>query len=331
MNGGSVVMSAPTGKVSRAAAQASGGSTDAVVRVRGLRMDYGATEVLKGVDFTARRGEVVVLLGPNGAGKTTTIEILEGFRKRSAGAVDVLGTDPERGGEDWRARLGVVLQSWRDHGGWRVRDLLRHFGRFYAPYSTPERARPHDADELLERVGLADHAGTRINKLSGGQRRRLDVAIGVIGRPELLILDEPTAGFDPRARRNFHELVHDIVDTDDTAILLTTHDLDEAEKLADRILILAGGTIVADGSADQLSTMATQESEVVWSVEGRRHVHSTAEPARHVAELYRAHGEALTDLRVTRPSLEDVYMAMVQRYESGDAETAAAEFTKEIR
>jgi ABC-2 type transport system ATP-binding protein len=323
-------MNSPAGEASRAAVQASGGSTDAVVRVRGLRMAYGATEVLKGVDLTARRGEVVVLLGPNGAGKTTTIEILEGFRKRSGGTVDVLGTDPEHGGEDWRARLGVVLQAWRDHGRWRVRDLLRHFGRFYAPYSTPRRA-PHDADELLERVGLADHADTRINKLSGGQRRRLDVAIGVIGHPELLILDEPTAGFDPQARRSFHELVHDIVDTDDTAVLLTTHDLDEAEKLADRILILVGGTIVADGSVEQLSALVERESEVSWRVGDQRHVHVTDSPARHVAGLYAALGDELTDLRVVRPSLEDVYLDMVKRHESGETGPTAHAFVKEIR
>lgn len=324
-------MSAPTGEVSRAAAHASGEPADTVVRVSGLRMNYGSTEVLKGVDFSARRGEVVALLGPNGAGKTTTIEILEGFRKRSAGAVDVLGSDPEHGGEDWRARLGVVLQTWRDHGGWRVRDLLSHFGLFFAPYSTQDRVRPHDTDALLERVGLSDQADTRINKLSGGQRRRLDVAIGVVGRPELLFLDEPTAGFDPRARRSFHELVHDIVDADDTTVLLTTHDLDEAEKLADRILLLAGGTIVADGSVEQLSALVERESEVSWRVGDQRHVHVTANPARHVAELHTALGDDLADLRVVRPSLEDIYLDMVERYESGDAESAAHEFVKEIR
>lgn len=304
---------------------------DTVLQVRDLQMSYGSSQVLKGVDFTARRGEVLALLGPNGAGKTTTIEILEGFRGRSAGEVDVLGSDPQQGNESWRSRLGVVLQSWRDHGTWRVRDLVHHYGRFYAPYSTPERTRPHDTDELLRRVGMAEHADKRVNKLSGGQRRRVDVAIGVVGRPELLFLDEPTAGFDPSARREFHDLVHQLADDEDTTILLTTHDLDEAEKLADRILILAGGTIVADGSADQLSSLVARESEVVWSVDGQRRVHSTTSPVMHIARLYAEHGDGVTDLRVTRPSLEDVYMAMVQRHESGDAEAATAEFTKEIR
>ena len=223
-----------------------------VVRVRGLRMRYGANDVLHGVGFEAYRGEVVCLLGPNGAGKTTTIEILEGFRMRSAGEVAVLGVDPAHGGEDWRARLGVVLQSWRDHGKWRVRELLAHLGRYYAPYSTASHPRPWDADELIAAVGLTEHAHKKLKSLSGGQRRRLDVAIGIVGRPELLFLDEPTAGFDPEARREFHDLVHRLSDELDTTILLTTHDLDEAEKLADRILILNGGRIIADGSADAL-------------------------------------------------------------------------------
>src|SRR5690242_17226285 len=183
-----------------------------VVRVRGLRMRYGANDVLHGVEFEAHRGEVVCLLGPNGAGKTTTIEILEGFRMRSAGEVSVLGADPARGGEDWRARLGVVLQSWRDHGKWRVRELLAHLGRYYAPYSTDRITRPWDPDELVAAVGLTEHADKKVSRLSGGQRRRLDVAIGIVGRPELLFLDEPTAGFDPEARREFHDLVHALSD-----------------------------------------------------------------------------------------------------------------------
>ncbi|GAA1105354.1 MAG: ABC transporter ATP-binding protein [Nocardiopsis sp. BM-2018] len=316
---------------SRASAPATGTPAETVLRVSDLRMNYGSTEVLKGVDLTARRGEVIALLGPNGAGKTTTIEILEGFRRRSAGDVDVLGSDPDHGDEEWRSRLGVVLQSWRDHGAWRVRDLLHHFGRFYAPHSTPERVRPHETDALLDLVGLTEHATKRIKTLSGGQRRRLDVAIGVVGRPELLFLDEPTAGFDPKARRDFHDLVFRLADEEDTTILLTTHDLDEAEKLADRILLLAGGRIVADGSPAQLSSLIAQDSEVTWSVDGQRHVHSTDNPAKHVAELYAEHADAVTELRVTRPSLEDVYLAMVQRYESGDAERAAEEFTKETR
>jgi predicted ABC-type transport system involved in lysophospholipase L1 biosynthesis ATPase subunit len=156
-------------------------AVDTVVDVRGLRMRYGSRDVLVGVDFTVRRGEVITLLGPNGAGKTTTIEILEGFRLRSAGEVSVLGVDPARGDERWRARVGVVLQSWRDHGRWKVRDLLTHLGGYYAPYATPERERPYDVDKLIETVGLAEQAEQRLVALSGGQRRRLDVAVGPAG------------------------------------------------------------------------------------------------------------------------------------------------------
>ena len=298
----------------------------AVIEVRGLRMRYGAVDVLKDVGFTARKGEVLVLLGPNGAGKTTTIEILEGFRARSAGEVRVLGTDPIEGGERWRARLGVVLQSWRDHGKWKVRELLAHLGRYYAPYSTPDHERPYDADELIETVGLSEHAEKKISSLSGGQRRRMDVAIGIVGRPELLFLDEPTAGFDPHARREFHDLVHRLADLEDTTILLTTHDLDEAEKLADRILVLAGGAIIADGSADALSRKMSTNAEVKWSQDGQRLVHAPSDATRFVRELFEQHGEEISDLEVRRASLEDAYMSLVRDFESGQGGRAAREF-----
>jgi ABC-2 type transport system ATP-binding protein len=299
-----------------------------VIDVRGLHMRYGSKDVLNGVDLVARRGEVLVLLGPNGAGKTTTIEILEGFRMRSAGEVGVLGVDPAKGDEQWRARLGVVLQSWRDHSRWRVRELLNHLGGYYAPYSTPDRPRPYDVDQLLETVGLSDHAGRKLSTLSGGERRRLDVAIGLVGRPELLFMDEPAAGFDPKARRDFHDLVHRLTDLEDTTILLTTHDLDEAEKLADRILILAGGRIVADGSADQLARQVSGKAEVRWSRDGGHFVHSTADATKFVRELFVQHGNEIADLEVHRASLEDTYMAMVHRHETGHAEDAVNGFER---
>src|SRR5690349_22140227 len=282
-------------------------------------MRYGKTDVLNRVSFTARRGEVLAVLGPNGAGKTTTIEILEGFRIRSAGQVGVLGVDPAHGGEDWRARIGIVLQSWRDHGKWRVRELLANLGSYYAPYSSPGASRPWDTDELIALVGLAEHAHKRIRQLSGGQRRRLDVAVGIVGRPELLFLDEPTAGFDPEARREFHDLVHRLADREEATILLTTHDLDEAEKLADRILILAAGRIIADGSADELSRLMSTQAEVRWSRDGQRFVHSADEPTRFVRELFRQYGESVGDLEVRRASLEDTYMALVRQAESGES------------
>lgn len=292
-----------------------------VLDVESLRMRYGTRDVLQDVTFQAHQGEVLVLLGPNGAGKTTTIEILEGFRMRSAGRVEVLGTDPAHGDEAWRARLGVVLQSWRDHGKWRVRELLDYLGMFYTPYSTDHIRRPWDTDELIAAVGLGERADAKVMTLSGGQRRRLDVAIGIVGRPELLFLDEPTAGFDPQARREFHDLVHRLADDEQTTIMLTTHDLDEAEKLADRILILAGGRIIADGSADQLSRRIAGEAEIKWTRDGQRFVHTTTESTKYVYELFQQHGEEIKELEVRRASLEDTYMTLVQRFESGQGES----------
>lgn len=294
------------------------------IEVRGLRMRYGTNDVLKGVDLRADPGEVIVLLGPNGAGKTTTVEILEGFRMPSAGEVSVLGAAPATGNEAWRARLGVVLQSWRDHGNWRVRELLAHFAAHYTPYSTAERPRPRDVDGLLAEVGLADHAGAKISSLSGGQRRRLDVAIGIVGRPEVLFLDEPTAGFDPQARRDFHDLLHGMSDEEGTTILLTTHDLDEAEKLGDRILILAGGRIVAEGSAERLARQVGGGSEVRWTRAGQRFVHTAQDGTAFVRELLAQHGDEVADLEVKRASLEDAYMELVARHESGRTDEAAA-------
>ncbi|MFE7718306.1 ABC transporter ATP-binding protein [Nocardia rhizosphaerihabitans] len=304
-------------------------SNGVVLDVQQLRMRYDDTDVLHDVTFQAERGEVLVMLGPNGAGKTTTIEILEGFRRRSAGRVDVLGTDPEHGDEQWRARIGVVLQSWRDHAKWRVRELLQHLGSFYVPYSTQHTQRPWDTDDLIELVGLTEHAGAKVATLSGGQRRRLDVAIGIVGRPDLLFMDEPTAGFDPAARRDFHDLVHRLADLEETTVLLTTHDLDEAEKLADRILILAGGRIIADGSPDELSRSIAGEAQVSWTVDGQRFVHTTTESTKYVHELFKQHGEAIADLEVRLASLEDTYMTLVRRAESGEG-TAAVHTLAEV-
>ncbi|GAA1277577.1 ABC transporter ATP-binding protein [Saccharothrix xinjiangensis] len=276
--------------------------------MRGLRVRYGPRDVVDGVDLTVAEGEVVALLGPNGAGKTTTIEVLEGFRKRSAGEVRVLGVDPERGDEAWRARLGVVLQSWRDHGRWRVRELLSYLAALYAPY----RPDVFGADELLALVGLTDHARSRVGVLSGGQRRRLDVAIGLVGRPDLLFLDEPTVGFDPEARREFHEVLGRL---SATAVLLTTHDLAEAEKLADRIAVLVAGRVVADGTAAELAARIAGDTEVRYRLHGREHVLSVADSTDYVRELFAEHGRAVDDLEVRRASLEDVYLALVRESE----------------
>jgi ABC-2 type transport system ATP-binding protein len=271
------------------------GRNAAAIEVAGLRMAYGEKEVLRDVTFTVSPGEVIALLGPNGAGKTTTIEILEGFRKPSAGHVRVLGAEPARGDERWH-------------------QLLYHLSRYYEPYARPDRP-PFDTAELIGAVGLTQQAGQRIRQLSGGQRRRLDVAIGIVGRPEVLFLDEPTAGFDPQARRDFHDLVHRLSDLDDTTILLTTHDLDEAEKLADRILILSGGRIVADGSPDRLARELSRDAQVRWSRDGEHFVHATQDATGFVRELFEQYGGQIGDLEVRRATLEDTYMAIVRMEE----------------
>ena len=281
------------------------------IRTRGLRMSYGSNHVLRGIDLEIARGEVVVLLGPNGAGKTTTVEILEGFRKPSAGSVEVLGADPHTAGDAWRSRVGIVLQSWRDHAKWRVRELLDYLGGFYLPYSgiTP---RPWPVDDLLAAVGLADDADTPIGKLSGGRRRRLDVASGLIGRPELLFLDEPTAGFDPQARRDFHDLLASLSDLE-TTILMTTHDLDEAEKVASRILMLVDGGIIADGSPDALRRQDFGKAEVRWFDGEQYQVHPTDDPVEFLRGLLTDPDATVEELEVRRNSLEDVYLKAVER------------------
>ncbi|RDI25342.1 ABC transporter ATP-binding protein [Lentzea flaviverrucosa] len=283
--------------------------------VEGLRMRYGSTDVLHDVTLQVRRGEVVCLLGPNGAGKTTTIEILEGFRMRSAGRVSVLGVDPASGDEAWRARVGVVLQSWRDHARWRIRELLQHQGSYYAPYSDSEVQRPWDADELIAAVGLTEHAHKKLRMLSGGQRRRVDVAIGMVGKPELIFLDEPTAGLDPEARREFHSLVAEVSGQGHTTIVLTTHDLAEAEKLATRIMILDGGRIVADGTAAELRDSIAGEDQVSWTLDGERHTESTTDATKFIFDLFKEHGDAVADLDIKKASLEDTYLTIVSRAE----------------
>ena len=305
-------------------------TAEPVVSVRSLRMRYGDHDVLTGVDLDVSAGEVVCLLGPNGAGKTTTIEILEGFRIRSAGEVSIFGVDPATAGESWRARTGVVLQSWRDHPRWTPRQLLTHLGAFYAPYGTAARPRPWDVDELMAVVNLTELADRKIGTFSGGQRRRLDVAIGIVGRPELLFLDEPTAGFDPQVRRDFHDLVHRLADLDGTTVLLTTHDLDEAEKLADRVLILAGGRIVADDSPAGLSRRVGGTAEVRWTSGGEQFVHATDDAAVFLRGLLNEPGD-VQDLEVHRASLEDAYLALSQQHEAGGAEQAARRFLEVTR
>jgi ABC-2 type transport system ATP-binding protein len=300
------------------------GSELSAIAVDGLRMRYGNRDVLQDVTFQIAQGEVVCLLGPNGAGKTTTIEVLEGFRLRSAGHVVVLGADPAAADEEWRARVGIVLQSWRDHGKWRVRELIAHLGSYYARYSGEAVRRPWKPDELVAAVGLTEQANQEIRTLSGGQRRRLDVAVGIVGRPEVLFLDEPTAGFDPEARREFHGLIGRIAADGRTTVLLTTHDLAEAEKLADRILILSDGRVIADGTRAELAQRIAGADEVRWRLDGSRFAESTTDSTRFAFDLFRRYGEAVADLEVRRASLEDTYLAIVQQAELGAVAAAGA-------
>ena len=268
-----------------------------VVSVRDLRKTYGAFTALDGVSFDIERGETFALLGPNGAGKSTTIEILEGYRDRSGGEASVLGVDPGKGGLDWKAKLGIVLQSTGESGNVTVREQLTHFAGFYP--------NPRGVDEVIAAVGLEDKQKTLIRKLSGGQRRRVDVALGIIGRPELLFLDEPTTGFDPEARRQFWSLIEQLKH-EGTTILLTTHYLDEAAHLGDRAGVIAGGRLIELGAIDELGGPDARVPVVRWRENGVLHEERTSTPGAVVARLGEPDG-----LEVIRPSLEDIYLELV--------------------
>jgi len=270
------------------------------IRIQGLRKAYGDHQAVDGLDLDIPTGEVFALLGPNGAGKSTTVEILEGHRRRDSGEVSVLGVDPGQAPRSWRARVGMVLQSATDAADLTVAEAVRHFARYY-----PD---PRDPDEVIELVGLTGKAGTRGGQLSGGQRRRLDVALGIIGRPELVFLDEPTTGFDPEARRQFWSLIR-LLAAEGTTILLTTHYLDEAEALADRVAVIARGRIVAEGSPKTLGGRATADATVRWIGLDGPQVRRTPHPTALITQL--AAHEELAELTVTRPSLEDVYLDLI--------------------
>ncbi|WP_168625774.1 ABC transporter ATP-binding protein [Cryobacterium sp. BB307] len=277
--------------------------TDPVVSVRDLNKRYGDFAAVDGISFDIERGETFALLGPNGAGKSTTIEILEGYRDRTDGQVSVLGTDPRHGGLDWKARLGIVLQSTGESGNVTVREQLRHFAGFY-PH-------PRDVEETIAAVGLEEKATTMIRKLSGGQRRRVDVALGIIGRPELLFLDEPTTGFDPEARRQFWDLVRNLK-AEGTTILLTTHYLDEAAQLGDRAGIIVGGRLVDIGAIGEIGGADARVPLVRWREDGELREERTEHPATLVARLVAASGTEPHEVEIVRPSLEDVYLQLVR-------------------
>jgi ABC-2 type transport system ATP-binding protein len=274
----------------------------AAISVRGLVKRYGHHAAVDGLDLDIRRGEIFALLGPNGAGKTTTVEILEGFRDRDGGEVLVLGVDPAAGGRRWKAALGIVLQSGLGDSQLTCRELLRAQASYF-----PD---PRDPDEVLALVGLTEKSGARGRTLSGGQRRRLDVALGIVGRPQLLFLDEPTTGFDPEARRQFWALVRDLRELG-TTILLTTHYLDEAEALADRVGVIARGRLVEVSVPSALGGRATAPAAVSWTEDGVRRTEATRTPTAFVRELAGRFAGEVPDLAVTRPTLEDVYLRMI--------------------
>ena len=295
----------------------------AAVMVRDLRKSYRDVTAVDGIDLEIARGEVFALLGPNGAGKTTTVEILEGFRTRDGGTVIVLGQDPaqasqalvrpaqarhaqarqDRASRAWRARIGIVLQLASAGPELTVLEMVRHFAAFYP--------RPRPPEEVIDLVGLTAKAQSRIGKLSGGQTRRLDVALGIVGRPELLFLDEPTTGFDPEARRQFWQLIRGLR-SDGTTILLTTHYLDEAEALADRIAVIAAGRIVAEGDPETLGGRAAAAARVSWDAPGGdRATVQTSAPTQLITELAAQFGQEIPGLTVTRPTLEDIYLDLI--------------------
>jgi ABC-2 type transport system ATP-binding protein len=277
------------------------------IEVHGLRKAYGELEAVRGVDFEIREGEVFGLLGPNGAGKTTTVEILEGYRTRDAGEVTVLGHDPQRPGPEFRQRIGVVLQQSELWQSLTVREAHAVFAGYYA--------RPRNVDEVVELVGLTEKRDARIKTLSGGQKRRLDLGVALVGDPDLVFLDEPTTGFDPAARRAAWEMIRSLRSLGKT-VLLTTHYLDEAEQLADRVAVMRNGRIIRTGTPRELTT-AELEVEIRYRRDGEDVLVRTSEPTRVLHELTSeavARGEELDRIEVRRPTLEEVYLSLL----SGD-------------
>ncbi len=277
-----------------------------VISIRGLRKSYGEVEAVRGIDLDVRQGEVFAFLGPNGAGKTTTVEILEGYRKRSGGEVTVLGEDPERAGREWRERIGIVLQSGRLEPYLTVVESLSLYAGYYRS--------PRPVEEVIEAIGLGDKANERAGRLSGGQQRRLDVGMALVGDPDLLFLDEPTTGFDPEARRGAWEVIAGLRELGKT-VFLTTHYMDEAQRLADRVAIIARGEVVARGTPEDLGDRESRPARISYREAGREVVLETTSPVETLNELTGralAEGRELEGLEVSRPSLEDVYLELTR-------------------
>ena len=276
-----------------------------VISVSGLKKSYGSTTAVNGVNLEIQKGEIFALLGPNGAGKTTTVEILEGFRHRDSGDVRVLDFDPAtkgHAGQAWRDRIGIVLQSTNDAGDLTVFESVSHFAHYYGS--------PKDSREVIELVGLSEKSDALGRTLSGGQRRRLDVALGIIGNPEVIFLDEPTTGFDPEARRAFWALIKNLRDEGAT-ILLTTHYLDEAEALADRVAVINNGQIIEVATPDQLGGRATSLATINWREGGELMTERSAHPTEFVKKLSEKFSGEIPELSVKRASLEDIYLEMI--------------------
>ncbi len=300
--------------------------SESVISARDLRKAYGSNEAVRGIDLEVARGEVFAFLGPNGAGKTTTVEMLEGYRDRDGGEVAVLGADPADADRGWRERVGIVLQECRMEPKLTVRETLRMYAGYYE--------RPREVEETIELVGLTAKADERAEKLSGGQQRRLDVGVALIGDAELLFLDEPTTGFDPSARRQFWDVVSGLRELGKT-VFLTTHYMDEAQALADRVAVIAEGRLVGEGTPDELGGRGEADSEVSFSLPAGRNpadlppavagavasgngrlLLRTADPTTVLNELTGwalEHGVQLSRLEVRRPSLEDVYLDLTRQ------------------
>lgn len=275
-----------------------------VIVTEQVEFAYGNLPVLRGVDLRIRPGEVVFLLGPNGVGKTTLVELLLGFLSPDSGAIRVLGVDPGKADSGFWGRIGLVQQSWSDHTRWRVRDQLEWVRAIQATSGHSGST----VDEVLRMVGLEDKARVRLGRLSGGQRRTIDLAAVLLGKPELLILDEPTAGLDPASRARVHDLILERVDEAAT-VLMTSHDLAEAERLASRVVIMGRGRVFADGTVTELREQFSGPAQVTWHEAGERHVHATSSPEEFVKTLDL---DAISGLTITRPNLEDAYLALTK-------------------
>ena len=280
-------------------------NTSAAIEVRGLSKKYGNKVAVAGIDLTVERGEIFALLGPNGAGKTTTVEILEGYRVANSGQVRVLGFDPATKGasaQKWRNQIGIVLQSTNDAADLSVLEIISHFAHYYE--------KPRDVKQVIKEVGLEEKVNAKVRELSGGQRRRLDVALGIIGSPELLFLDEPTTGFDPEARRSFWELIRTLK-SEGTTILLTTHYLDEAQALADRVGVINEGVIIEIATPDTLGGRNNAPAKVTWLENGVTQELLTKNPTEEVLKLSQRFNTQIPELQVLRPNLEEIYLRMI--------------------